>query len=64
MLAAADATSGLLQEAILALLRDPVRRRQLAGAARAHGRPDAAECVVDEILATAAHPRSSDAFTR
>lgn len=64
MLAAADATCGRLRETILGLLRDPVRCRKLAGAARAHGRPDAVERVVDEVLAAADHPRSSDAYSR
>ncbi|MDX2404944.1 UDP-N-acetylglucosamine--N-acetylmuramyl-(pentapeptide) pyrophosphoryl-undecaprenol N-acetylglucosamine transferase [Streptomyces microflavus] len=45
-----DVTGGHLREAVGPLLGDPARREAMAAAARAHGRPDAAERLVDVIL--------------
>ncbi len=45
-----DVTGGHLREAVGPLLDDPARREAMAAAARAHGRPDAAERLVDVIL--------------
>ncbi|GAA3387746.1 UDP-N-acetylglucosamine--N-acetylmuramyl-(pentapeptide) pyrophosphoryl-undecaprenol N-acetylglucosamine transferase [Cryptosporangium minutisporangium] len=60
-LADAGAAIGLLGEvsaddlrsAVAPLLADPSRRREVADAARAHGRPDAADRLVDVLLAVA-----------
>jgi len=35
---------------VRALLDDPVRRREMADAARAHGKPDAAAAIVDDMM--------------
>jgi UDP-N-acetylglucosamine--N-acetylmuramyl-(pentapeptide) pyrophosphoryl-undecaprenol N-acetylglucosamine transferase len=48
-----DVTAGRLQEAVGPLLTDPARRRAMAEAARAHGRPDAADRLVDVLLTAA-----------
>ena len=48
-----DATPEGLQDAVGALLANPERRAGIAERARAHGRPDAAERLVDVILAAA-----------
>lgn len=48
-----DVTGGRLREAVGPLLGDPGRREAMAAAARAHGRPDAAERLVDVILSAA-----------
>ncbi|WP_369164678.1 glycosyltransferase [Streptomyces sp. AFD10] len=48
-----DVTGGRLREAVEPLLDDPARREAMAAAARAHGRPDAAERLVDVILSAA-----------
>lgn len=53
MLAADDATPDALRNEILGLLDDPARRQDLAATARRHGRPDAADRVVTELLDTA-----------
>lgn len=42
----ADALGGLISK----LLGDPVRRQEMARAAREHGRPDAAAAIVDDIM--------------
>lgn len=55
MLDGEAATPAHLHDAITSLLAEPHRRTALAGAAKAHGRPDAAAQVVTEILAVAAH---------
>ena len=39
-----------LGDAVRGLLDDPIRRRTMAEAARAHGKPDAAAAIVDDIL--------------
>lgn len=44
------ATSGALQDTIVPLLTDPARRAEIARRAREHGRPDAAERLVDVLL--------------
>ncbi|MFJ9518020.1 UDP-N-acetylglucosamine--N-acetylmuramyl-(pentapeptide) pyrophosphoryl-undecaprenol N-acetylglucosamine transferase [Kitasatospora sp. NPDC101801] len=43
-----------LRTALIPLLEDPVRREAMAARAREHGRPDAAERLVDVLLAAAA----------
>lgn len=48
-----DMTPGRLQEALAPLLTDPTRREALAERARAHGRPDAADRLVDVLLSPA-----------
>ncbi|AJC61977.1 UDP-N-acetylglucosamine--N-acetylmuramyl-(pentapeptide) pyrophosphoryl-undecaprenol N-acetylglucosamine transferase [Streptomyces sp. 769] len=48
-----DVTAARLREALGPLLADPARRAGMAEAARAHGRPDAADRLVDVILAAA-----------
>ncbi|MBB1261717.1 UDP-N-acetylglucosamine--N-acetylmuramyl-(pentapeptide) pyrophosphoryl-undecaprenol N-acetylglucosamine transferase [Streptomyces alkaliterrae] len=50
-----DVTPGRLQEALAPLLTDPARRRAMAERARAHGRPDAADRLVDVLLSAAAN---------
>ncbi|MEU0123590.1 UDP-N-acetylglucosamine--N-acetylmuramyl-(pentapeptide) pyrophosphoryl-undecaprenol N-acetylglucosamine transferase [Streptomyces albidoflavus] len=49
----AAATPDGLREAVEPLLTDPVRRAAMATAAREHGRPDAADRLVDVILSAA-----------
>ena len=49
-----QATADLLRDTITSLLTDPHRRAALAQAATAHGRPDAANQVVTEILTASA----------
>ncbi|MCR8941935.1 MULTISPECIES: hypothetical protein [Streptomyces] len=51
--AARDVTGGRLREAVGPVLGEPGRREAMAAAARAHGRPDAAERLVDVILSAA-----------
>ena len=46
-------TAEQLREAVGPLLTDPARRQAMAGAARQHGRPDAADRLVDVILSAA-----------
>lgn len=48
-----EVTGGHLREAVGPLLDDRERRATMAAAARAHGRPDAAERLVDVILSAA-----------
>lgn len=48
-----EVTSEQLQGAVAPLLTDPGRRAAMAERARAHGRPDAAERLVDVVLAAA-----------
>ncbi|RLV69055.1 UDP-diphospho-muramoylpentapeptide beta-N-acetylglucosaminyltransferase [Streptomyces sp. CBMAI 2042] len=48
-----DVDGGHMREAVGPLLDDPARREAMAAAARAHGRPDAAERLVDVILSAA-----------
>ncbi|MFG2577714.1 UDP-N-acetylglucosamine--N-acetylmuramyl-(pentapeptide) pyrophosphoryl-undecaprenol N-acetylglucosamine transferase [Streptomyces malaysiensis] len=48
-----DVTADRLQNALGPLLTDPARRVGMAEAARAHGRPDAADRLVDVILSAA-----------
>ena len=57
MLDGAQATPEQLRDAITTLLADPGRRAALANAASTHGRPDAANHVVAEVLAVAAHTK-------
>jgi UDP-N-acetylglucosamine--N-acetylmuramyl-(pentapeptide) pyrophosphoryl-undecaprenol N-acetylglucosamine transferase len=45
-----EVTADQLREAVDPLLMEPARRDAMAAAARAHGRPDAAERLVDVIL--------------
>lgn len=49
-----EATAAQLQEAVGPLLADPQVRSGMAERARAYGRPDAADRLVDELLAAAA----------
>jgi UDP-N-acetylglucosamine--N-acetylmuramyl-(pentapeptide) pyrophosphoryl-undecaprenol N-acetylglucosamine transferase len=58
MLDGPHATSGHLCDMITSLLSDPGRRHELAAAATAHGRPDAADRVVTEILTAVAVGRT------
>ncbi|CAM5517798.1 UDP-N-acetylglucosamine--N-acetylmuramyl-(pentapeptide) pyrophosphoryl-undecaprenol N-acetylglucosamine transferase OS=Streptomyces antimycoticus OX=68175 GN=murG PE=3 SV=1 [Streptomyces antimycoticus] len=48
-----EVTADRLQDALGPLLTDPARRAGMAEAARAHGRPDAADRLVDVILSAA-----------
>ncbi len=48
-----DVTADRLRDAIGPLLADPVRREAMAERARSHGRPDAADRLVDVILTAA-----------
>ncbi|MFC4466882.1 glycosyltransferase [Streptomyces xiangluensis] len=48
-----DVTAAKLRDAVGPLLTDPVRREQMAERARAHGRPDAADRLVDVMLSAA-----------
>jgi UDP-N-acetylglucosamine--N-acetylmuramyl-(pentapeptide) pyrophosphoryl-undecaprenol N-acetylglucosamine transferase len=48
-----EVTAAALAEAVGPLLTDPARRQAMAAAARAHGRPDAADRLVDVILEAA-----------
>lgn len=50
-----DVTASRLQQAVGPLLTDPELRRRMADAARAHGRPDAADRLVDLLLSAASH---------
>ncbi|MFE0763658.1 UDP-N-acetylglucosamine--N-acetylmuramyl-(pentapeptide) pyrophosphoryl-undecaprenol N-acetylglucosamine transferase, partial [Streptomyces smyrnaeus] len=49
-----DVTADRLRDALGPLLTDPARRAGMAEAARAHGRPDAADRLVDVLLSAAA----------
>ena len=49
----ADVTAQRLQDALGPLLTDPARRAAMAERARAHGRPDAADRLVDVLLSAA-----------
>jgi UDP-N-acetylglucosamine--N-acetylmuramyl-(pentapeptide) pyrophosphoryl-undecaprenol N-acetylglucosamine transferase len=49
-----QATPGRLRDTITSLLADPQHRATLAQAAAAHGRPDAADLVINEILTAVA----------
>lgn len=46
-----ELAAGMLADELNGLLDAPARRRRMADAARAHGRPDAAAAVVDDLLA-------------
>ncbi|MFE9813062.1 glycosyltransferase [Streptomyces sp. NPDC005227] len=48
-----EVTSERLREAVAPLLADPARRVEMAERARSHGRPDAAERLVDVMLSAA-----------
>ncbi|MER5227705.1 UDP-N-acetylglucosamine--N-acetylmuramyl-(pentapeptide) pyrophosphoryl-undecaprenol N-acetylglucosamine transferase [Streptomyces flaveus] len=48
-----DVTADHLRDAVGPLLTDPARRDEMAERARAHGRPDAADRLVDVILSAA-----------
>ncbi|MGW8969800.1 undecaprenyldiphospho-muramoylpentapeptide beta-N-acetylglucosaminyltransferase [Streptomyces platensis] len=48
-----DVTAGALRDTVGSLLTDPARREAMAQAARAHGRPDAADRLVDVLLSAA-----------
>ncbi|KJY42408.1 UDP-diphospho-muramoylpentapeptide beta-N-acetylglucosaminyltransferase, partial [Streptomyces sp. NRRL B-1568] len=48
-----DVTADRLRDAVGPLLADPVRREAMAERARSHGRPDAADRLVDVILTAA-----------
>ncbi|MET7845385.1 glycosyltransferase, partial [Streptomyces sp. NPDC005356] len=48
-----EATSERLRKAVSPLLADPARRTEMAARARAQGRPDAAERLVDLVLSVA-----------
>ena len=54
MLDGPDATPERLRDTLNALLADPNRRATLARNAATHGKPDAADQVVTEILTAAA----------
>jgi UDP-N-acetylglucosamine--N-acetylmuramyl-(pentapeptide) pyrophosphoryl-undecaprenol N-acetylglucosamine transferase len=49
-----QATPGRLRDTVTSLLADPQHRATLAQAAAAHGRPDAAGLVINEILTAVA----------
>ncbi|MEU4113314.1 UDP-N-acetylglucosamine--N-acetylmuramyl-(pentapeptide) pyrophosphoryl-undecaprenol N-acetylglucosamine transferase [Kitasatospora sp. NPDC028055] len=49
-----DVTADALREALAPLLADPARRGAMAARSREHGRPDAAERLVDVVLEAAA----------
>lgn len=51
-----EATAANLWEALTPLLADPARRSDMAQRARSHGRPDAAERLVDVLLSAATQP--------
>lgn len=53
MLSGDDATPAALRGEVMALLQDPARRERLERSAREHGRPDAADRVVHELLTAA-----------
>src|SRR5712671_3313628 len=46
-----DVTGGVLADRLLALARDPERRRRIAAAAKSLARPDAARVIVDRAVA-------------
>ncbi|MBO8191303.1 UDP-N-acetylglucosamine--N-acetylmuramyl-(pentapeptide) pyrophosphoryl-undecaprenol N-acetylglucosamine transferase [Streptomyces oryzae] len=48
-----DVTADRLQQALHPLLTDPARRQAMSEAARTHGRPDAADRLVDVLLTAA-----------
>lgn len=48
-----EVTGASLRDAVGPLLTDPGRRDAMAESARAHGRPDAADRLVDVILSAA-----------
>lgn len=48
-----EVTADRLQNALGPLLADPARRARMAAAARSHGRPDAADRLVDVLLSAA-----------
>jgi UDP-N-acetylglucosamine--N-acetylmuramyl-(pentapeptide) pyrophosphoryl-undecaprenol N-acetylglucosamine transferase len=48
-----EVTAGQLRAAVAPLLSDPALRAEVGGQARAHGRPDAADRLVDLLVATA-----------
>jgi UDP-N-acetylglucosamine--N-acetylmuramyl-(pentapeptide) pyrophosphoryl-undecaprenol N-acetylglucosamine transferase len=50
-----DLSGERLRDAAGPLLADPARRAEMARRARAHGRPDAAERLVDVILSAASN---------
>ncbi|MDH6122282.1 UDP-N-acetylglucosamine--N-acetylmuramyl-(pentapeptide) pyrophosphoryl-undecaprenol N-acetylglucosamine transferase [Kitasatospora sp. GAS204A] len=52
-----QATPDTLRDAVAPLLADPARRADIAQRARSHGRPDAADRLVDVLLAVAADGR-------
>ncbi|MDI5965404.1 UDP-N-acetylglucosamine--N-acetylmuramyl-(pentapeptide) pyrophosphoryl-undecaprenol N-acetylglucosamine transferase [Streptantibioticus silvisoli] len=52
---AGEATPASLREALTPLLSDPAARTAMANRAREHGRPDAADLLVNVLLAVAAH---------
>lgn len=53
-----EVTPETLREAVAPLLADPGRRDEVARQARAHGRPEAAELLVDVLLSVVAEGRS------
>lgn len=55
----AKLTSEGLAAAVRDLLEDPSRRARMAEAARAHGRPDAAAAIVDDLFAWLGGPSAS-----
>ncbi|MDT0342080.1 UDP-N-acetylglucosamine--N-acetylmuramyl-(pentapeptide) pyrophosphoryl-undecaprenol N-acetylglucosamine transferase [Streptomyces litchfieldiae] len=54
-----EVTAERLREAVAPLLTDPHRREAMAARAREHGRPDAAERLVDVVLSAARDHRSA-----
>ncbi|SHN24844.1 UDP-N-acetylglucosamine--N-acetylmuramyl-(pentapeptide) pyrophosphoryl-undecaprenol N-acetylglucosamine transferase [Cryptosporangium aurantiacum] len=52
-----EVSSADLRSAVEPLLADPSRRREVADAARAHGRPDAADRLVDVLLSVVVSAR-------
>ncbi|MDT3395124.1 UDP-N-acetylglucosamine--N-acetylmuramyl-(pentapeptide) pyrophosphoryl-undecaprenol N-acetylglucosamine transferase [Streptomyces sp. B1866] len=53
-----EVTPDALREAVAPLLADPARRDEIAKQARAHGRPEAAERLVDVLLSVVAEGRA------
>jgi len=64
MLAGADATAPRLGETVLGLLANPDRRKAMAANAARLGHRDAADRVVDELVALLRHPGLADAPTQ
>jgi UDP-N-acetylglucosamine--N-acetylmuramyl-(pentapeptide) pyrophosphoryl-undecaprenol N-acetylglucosamine transferase len=57
----ADATSARIEQLVVELASDPERRRAMAAAAAAHGRPDAARQIARDVLGLAGIPLREEA---